>query len=93
MISYICITFGPSEDVSRLGWWNRKQRFDTQRAAEKCGLNQLSIAGTFGYVVIEEGEDFWEVVDECGAPAHAVSISCNNTGTYSIQPAPQLVLV
>jgi hypothetical protein len=93
MTDFICITFGPSDDVARNGWWNRKQRFNTQRQAERCGLDQLSIAGTFGYVVIEEGKDYWEVVDELGAPDDAVSISCNRVGTFSIQPAPQLTLV
>jgi len=93
MTEYICITFGPSDDVARNGWWNRKQRFSNQRAAERCGLNQLSIAGCFGYVVIEETEDSWDVVDELGAPAHAVSITCDRLGTYKIQPAPQLSLV
>ncbi len=93
MTDFICITFGPSDDVARNGWWNRKQRFETQRQAEKCGLEQLCIAGTFGYVVIEEGKDFWQIVDELGAPAHAVSISCNRLGTYSIQPAPKLQLI
>jgi hypothetical protein len=92
-MDFICITFGPSDDVARNGWWNRKQRFSTQRQAERCGLEQLSIAGTFGYVVIEEGKDFWQIVDELGAPAHAVSISCNRVGVFSIQPAPQLTLV
>ena len=93
MTNYICISFGPSEDVARNGWWNRKEYFTTQRQAEKCGLEQMPIAGTFGYVVIEEGEDYWDVVDELGAPAHAVSITCNRLGTYSVQPAKQLVMV
>jgi hypothetical protein len=53
----------------------------------------MPIAGVFGYVIIEEGEDFWDVVDELGAPANAVSISCDRLGTFSVQPAPQLQLV
>lgn len=89
-MNYICLSFGPAEDVARNGWWNRKEYFTTQRQAERCGLNQLSIAGTFGYVVIEEGEDFWEIVDECGA--HNASIGYKNH-TYSVQPAPKLVMV
>jgi len=93
MSDFICITFGPSEDVARNGWWNRKERFSTQRAAERCGLDQLSNAGTFGYVVIEEGEDFWDVVDELGAPSHAVSISCGRFGNFKVEPAPELNLV
>ena len=93
MSNFICITFGPAEDSVRNGWYNRKERFETQRSAERCGRELLSVAGTFGYVVIEETEDSWEVVDELGAPSHAVSISCNRLGTYSVQPAPQLALV
>ena len=92
MSDFITISFGPSDNVARNGWWNRKERFSTQRQAERCGLDQLSNAGTFGYVVIEEGEDFWEVVDELGAPADKVSITAK-AFTYVVSPAPQLTLV
>lgn len=92
MSQFICISFGPSEDVARNGWWNRKQRFNTQRAAERCGLEQMPIAGTFGYVVIEEDKDWWKVVDELGAPEHAVSIGYKNY-SYFVKPAPQLQFV
>lgn len=90
MTEYICISFGPSEDVNRLGWWNRKERFSTQRAAERCGLDQMPIAGTFGYVVIEETEDSWKIVDEIGLAGASVTAS---HFTYSVQPAPSLILV
>jgi hypothetical protein len=90
MSEFICIAFGPSEDVARLGWWNRKERFSTQRAAERCGLDCLSIAGTFGYVVIEEGEDFWEIVDEIGLAGASVTAK---RFTYVVSPAPALQLV
>jgi hypothetical protein len=90
MTEYICITFGPSEDVARLGWWNRKERFSTQRAAERCGLACLSIAGTFGYVVIREMEDEWEIVDEMGLAGASVTAK---GFTYVVSPAPSLVLV
>ena len=93
MSNFLCITFGPSDDVVRYGWWNRKQRFDAVDDAKQCGRQQLSQPGTFGYVVIEEGEDWWEVVDELGAPANAVSITCNRLGTFKVEPAPELILV
>ena len=92
MTRFVCITFGPRNDEPNQ-FWNERTWWDTQRAAEKWGLHSMPIAGTFGYVVIEEGEDFWDVVDELGAPAHAVSISCDRLGTFSVQPAPQLQLV
>ena len=89
---YICITFGPRNDEPNM-FYNERTFWDRQSQAEKWGLKSLSIAGCFGYVVIEEGEDYWDVVDELGAPAHAVSISCDRLGTFSVQPAPKLVLV
>lgn len=89
---YTCITFGPRNDEPNM-FYNERTFWDRQSQAEKWGLKSLSIAGCFGYVVIEEGEDWWEVVDELGAPAHAVSISCDRLGTFSVQPAPKLVLV
>jgi hypothetical protein len=89
---YICITFGPRNDEPNK-FYNERTWWDRQSQAEKWGLKSLSIAGCFGYVVIEEGEDYWDVVDELGAPAHAVSISCDRLGTFSVQPAPKLVLV
>jgi hypothetical protein len=93
MSDFITISFGPSEDVARLGWWNRKERFFNLNDAKQNGRKQLSNPGTFGYVVIEEGKDFWEVVDELGAPSHAVSISCGRFGNFKVEPAPQLALV
>jgi len=90
MTEFICISFGPAEDVERNGWWNRKERFSTQRQAEKCGLSQLSIAGTFGYVVIEEGEDYWEIVDEIGTENATITAK---RFTFNVSPAPALNLV
>ena len=91
-MNYICITFGPTLADPNY-WWNDKERFSTQRAAERYGLASMPIAGTFGYVVIEETEDSWKVVDECGAPEHAVSIHQDAHGTFHVQPAPQLMMV
>lgn len=89
---FITISFGPSDDIARTGWWNRKERFDNLNDAKQNGRQQLSKLGTFGYVVIEEGEDFWEVVDELGAPSHAVSVTAKHF-TYSVQPSQELALV
>ena len=92
MSKFICITFGPRNDEPNM-FWNERTWWDTQRSAERWGTQSLPIAGCFGYVVIEEGEDWWDVVDELGAPANAVSISCDRLGTFSVQPSPQLILV
>jgi hypothetical protein len=88
MSEFITISFGPSED----GWFNHKERFDNLYDAKQYGRRQFSQPGTFGYVVIEEGEDFWEVVDELGAPVDHVSVTAKRF-TYSVQPVeePQFV--
>lgn len=92
MSNFVCITFGPrSDDPGQ--FWNERTFWDRQSQAEKWGLQCLCIAGTFGYVVIEDGEDSWKIVDECGAPDNAVSVSAeyNRGTTYSVQPAPVLL--
>ena len=91
-MNYICITFGPTLADPNY-WWNDKERFSTQRAAERYVIEKMPIAGTFGYVVIEETEDSWKVVDELGAPEHAVSIHQDAHGDFHVQPAPQLMMV
>ena len=92
MTQFVCITFGPQTDNPQQ-FYNERTYWDRQKQAEQWGLKSLSIAGCFGYVVIEEGEDWWQVVDECGAPESAVSISCDRLGTFSVSPAPKLILV
>jgi hypothetical protein len=92
MTRFICITFGSRNDEPNK-FWNEKTWWETSQFASDWGKKGMTTPGTFGYVVIEEGEDWWDVVDELGAPANAVSISCNRLGTFSVQPAPQLILV
>ena len=91
-MNYICITIGPRSDDSTQ-FYNERTWWDHQHQAEKWGLKSLSIAGCFGYVVIEDGEDSWKIVDECGARENVVSISCDRLGTFSVQPSPKLVMV
>jgi hypothetical protein len=50
---YTLITFG-SNQQGATHWWNNQERFDTQRSAERAGLNSMPIAGVLGYVVIFE---------------------------------------
>ena len=87
---YTLITFGSDNQLATT-WWNQCTKYDTQRSAERAGLDSMSIAGVLGYVVIFEfGEDSWVVVDELTPPC--VSIGCKGN-SYSVQPAPQLTLV
>ena len=83
---FVAISFGPNGNQ----FWNQITHHSTQRAAERWGLEQMPIAGVFGYVVIESGKDSWRVVDEIGAPN--VSIT-QVSSFFSVQPAPRLQLV
>jgi predicted regulator of Ras-like GTPase activity (Roadblock/LC7/MglB family) len=85
MERFVTISFGPDFNSSIPGeYWNRITRHNYQRLAEKDGLSQLSIAGTFGYVVLKETEDDYVLVDEMGAKD--VKINRNHTGTYRVYP-------
>ena len=92
---FVAISFGPKDERSFTvpipeQYWNQITYHSTQRAAERWGLEQMPIAGVFGYVVIESGKDSWRVVDEIGAP----NVSITQKGSfYSVQPATRLVLV
>ena len=83
---FVAISFGPNGNE----FWNQITYHSTQRAAERWGLEQMPIAGVFGYVVIESKKNSWRVVDEIGAPN--VSIT-QVSSFFSVQPAPRLQLV
>ena len=87
---YLAIAFGPSDTPGL--YWNRKFWADGDKYdAIKFGREQLSKPGTFGYVVIEDTEDSWEIVDELGAPENAVSVGAHGY-TYFVEPAKKLQL-
>lgn len=87
---YTLITFGSDSQLATR-WWNDRRKFDTQRSAERAGLDSLCIAGTFGYVVVFEfGETSWVVVDELTPSNTSISFENNE---FHVQPAPQLALV
>ena len=88
-ISYHCIVFGPEEDGSLWSYSSRDYQY--QSNAYNFGLNQICNASVLGYYVIEEGEDFWEIVEEYNA--ENTSISYDNRRGYSVHSCPELKLV
>ena len=61
---FTLVTFGSNQQLPQ-SWWNAQTKHDTQRSAERAGLNCMPIAGTFGFVVVKEfGETSWVVVDD-----------------------------
>ena len=89
MINYICIVFG--KDTPDKFWNYSSCNYRYKSHAEKFGLNEICNASVLGYVVIEEGEDFWEIVDEYNT--ENTSIGYSNRNGYTVQPAPKLILV
>jgi len=93
MSDFICVYFGHDSNNPDK-WWNINAKgFATPSEAEKHGLFMMPTAGVFGFAVIEEGEDFWELILDRSILPPNYSIDCDRLGTFSIQPAPQLTMV
>lgn len=92
MQDFICIYFG--HDSNNPGqWWNITARgFASAKQAEKHGLYMMPTAGVFGFAVVSETEDTWQVNDDLSILPPNVSIGLSN-GQYNIQPAKQLQFV
>ena len=91
MTDFICVYFG--NDPGKDKWWNITARgFGSARQAEKHGLYMMPIAGVFGFAVIKETDNTWEVIDDNSILPSNVSIGTDGN-TFSVQPAPKLQLV
>ena len=91
MTNFICITFGSDSQLAT-EWFNYRTNHSTAKSAERWGLNCMPIAGTFGFVVVEETEDSWKLLHELSILPSEYSVAYGDH-TCSIQPAPQLTLV
>ena len=89
---FICVYFG--NDTQNPGkWWNITARgFATARCAEKHGLYMMPTAGVFGFAVIKETDNTWEVIDNNSMLPPHYSIGADGN-CFSVQPAPTLQLV
>ena len=56
MTDFICAYFGSD-------WTITTRVFSSARMAEKHGLYMMPTAGVFGFAVIQENENGWEVCD------------------------------
>jgi len=96
---FICVYFGCVSSPAFGGqepngkWWSITARgFVSARAAEKHGLFMMPTAGVFGFAVIKETDNTWEVIDNNSILPPNVSIGTDGN-TFSVQPAPKLQLV
>jgi hypothetical protein len=70
-----------------------KSNHSTARAAERFGLDNMCVAGQFGFAVIETTKDTWKLLENRSMlPPSGYSVGCSNTNIY-VQPAPALQLV
>lgn len=83
------ITFGLAGDSN--SYWNHITHHSSEESAKEWALQNKIVGGILGYVVIEEGEDFWDIIDEMGT--ENVSISCSRLGQFKIQPSPKFQFV
>ena len=93
MTDFICVYFGHDSNNPDK-WWNITARgFATAKQAEKHGLFMMPTAGVFGFAVIEEGEDFWELIEDRSMLPPTYSLGCNRLGVFEVQPSAKLVLL
>jgi len=89
---FICVYFGHDSNNPNK-WWNITARgFASARQAEKHGLFMMPTAGVFGFAVIKETNNTWEVIHNNSILPPNVSIGTDGNG-FSVQPAPKLQLV
>lgn len=83
---FVAISFGPNGNK----YWNQITYHSSKHLAERWALDQLSIGGCIGYVIIKTGKDAWCIMDEMGAE----NVSVSQKGSFfTVQPAPKLQLV
>lgn len=87
---FICAYFGG--DQSGITWTITARGFASARQAEKHGLFMMPTAGVFGFAVIKETDNTWEVIDNNSILPPNVSIGTDGN-TFKVTNAPQLQLV
>lgn len=91
MTDFICVYFGGNQSDP---WWSITARgFGSLRQAEKHGLYMMPMAGCFGFAVIAEHEDDWVLYTGYSMLPPNASVSLDDLGRYSVQPAAKLQLI
>lgn len=78
MTDFICAYFGSDWTITARG-------FSSARQAEKHGLYMMPTAGVFGFAVIQESENGWEVCDDRSilSPVNKVT-QTNDLNTFNV---------
>jgi hypothetical protein len=78
MTDFICAYFGQDWTITTRG-------FNTLKQAEKHGIEMLPIAGIFGFAVIKEEGDLWQLSDDHSIlPTNGYNINPQQDSTYQV---------
>tara|TARA_S200002703_G_scaffold146088_2_gene140881 strand:- start:3767 stop:4048 length:282 start_codon:yes stop_codon:yes gene_type:complete len=87
---FICAYFGKGSDGEE--WTITARGFASLKQAEKHGLFMMPTAGVFGFAVIQETKDWWQVRDDYSILPDNVSVT-QDLNSFKVTTAPKLELV
>ena len=77
MTDFICAYFGKDWTITARGFGSAKQ-------AEKHGLYMMPMAGCFGFAVIAEGKNFWQVREDLSILSGKETVSPADFNNYEV---------
>lgn len=83
---FICAYFGSDWTITARG-------FASLKDAESHGKFMMPTAGVFGFAVIQETKDWWQVRDDYSMLPPNVSVGTDGINSYKVTHAPKLELV
>ena len=87
---FICAYFGKGSDGKE--WTITARGFASLKQAEKHGLFMMPTAGVFGFAVIQETKDWWQVRDDYSILPDNVSVT-QDLNSFKVTTAPKLQYV
>ena len=76
-MDFICAYFGSDWTITARGFSSAKQ-------AEKHGLFMMPVPGCFGFAVITQGEDFWQIREDLSILPDNRSITMGDYNNFKI---------
>ena len=88
---FICAYFGKGSDGKE--WTITARGFGSLKQAEKHGLFMMPVPGCFGFAVISENEDSWNLYTDYSILPDNVSVTQGDLNNYNVTTAPKLEFV
>jgi len=77
MNDFICAYFGKDWTITARGFSSAKQ-------AEKHGLFMMPTAGVFGFAVIAQGENWWQVREDLSMLSGKETVTQNDLNNFNV---------